>query len=88
MINDYPDAAAADSAGPASEWRSDASAISSPPPWLGRRLLARVARWQAPPRNLLLSALVLLDFPWDNILIDALEANFEPAGAPVPARIS
>jgi hypothetical protein len=37
-----------------------------------RRLLARVAGWQAPPRNLLLSALVLLVFPWDDILIDAL----------------
>jgi hypothetical protein len=37
-----------------------------------RRLLAQVAGWQAPPRNLLLSALVLLVFPWDDILIDAL----------------
>jgi hypothetical protein len=37
-----------------------------------RRLLARVAGWQAPPRNLLLSGLVLLVFPWDDILIDAL----------------
>ena len=37
-----------------------------------RRLLARVGGWQAPPRNLLLSALVLLVFPWDDVLIDAL----------------
>jgi hypothetical protein len=37
-----------------------------------RRLLARVSGWQAPPRNLLLSGLVLLVFPWDDILIDAL----------------
>ncbi|HEX4012012.1 MAG TPA: hypothetical protein VHX62_18465 [Solirubrobacteraceae bacterium] len=40
-----------------------------------RRLLARVARWQAPPRNLLLSALVLLVLPWDDVLIDALYAG-------------
>jgi hypothetical protein len=36
-----------------------------------RRFLARVERWQAPPRNLLLTALVLLVFPWDDVLIDA-----------------
>ncbi len=47
-------------------------AISSPRSSRRRRLLARVAGWQAPPRNLLLSALVLLVFPWDDILIDAL----------------
>ena len=47
-------------------------ATPSPPPSRRRRLLARVAGWQAPPRNLLLSALVLLVFPWDDILIDAL----------------
>src|ERR1700733_10420421 len=53
-------------------WSADALAISSPRSSRGRRLLARVAGWQAPPRNLLLSALVLLVFPWDDILIDAL----------------
>ena len=47
-------------------------ATPSPPPSRRRRLLARVAGWQAPARNLLLSALVLLVFPWDDILIDAL----------------
>ena len=50
----------------------DTVAISMPRPSRWRRLLARVAGWQAPPRNLLLSALVLLVFPWDDILIDAL----------------
>jgi len=39
------------------------------------RLLARVAKWQAPPRNLLLSALVLLVLPWDDVLIDVLYAG-------------
>jgi hypothetical protein len=48
------------------------AAISSPPSSRWGRLLARVSGWQAPPRNLLLSALVLLVFPWDDILIDAL----------------
>jgi hypothetical protein len=47
-------------------------AIPAQRPSRGRHLLARVAGWQAPPRNLLLSALVLLVFPWDDILIDAL----------------
>jgi len=47
-------------------------AIAATPSSRRRRLLARVAGWQAPPRNLLLSALVLLVFPWDDILIDAL----------------
>ena len=46
--------------------------LESPPSSRWRRLLARVSGWQAPPRNLLLSALVLLVFPWDDILIDAL----------------
>lgn len=46
--------------------------ISAPESLRWRRLLARVAGWQAPPRNLFLSALVLLVFPWDDILIDAL----------------
>lgn len=50
----------------------DTVTISIPRPSRWRRLLARVAGWQAPPRNLLLSALVLLVFPWDDILIDAL----------------
>ncbi len=50
----------------------DTMAISIPQPSRWRRLLARVSGWQAPPRNLLLSALVLLVFPWDDILIDAL----------------
>jgi hypothetical protein len=50
----------------------DTVAISIARPSRWRRLLARVAGWQAPPRNLLLSALVLLVFPWDDILIDAL----------------
>lgn len=45
---------------------------SAPPSSRWRRLLAHVAGWQAPPRNLVLSALVLLVFPWDDILIDAL----------------
>ncbi len=39
------------------------------------RLLARVTKWQAPPRNLLLSALVLLVLPWDDVLIDVLYAG-------------
>jgi hypothetical protein len=46
--------------------------IANPPFSRWRRLLARIASWQAPPRNLLLSGLVLLVFPWDDILIDAL----------------
>lgn len=50
----------------------DTVTISIPRPSRWRRLLARIAGWQAPPRNLLLSALVLLVFPWDDILIDAL----------------
>ena len=49
-----------------------ALAIVPPPATRWRRLLVRVAGWQAPPRNLLLSGLVLLVFPWDDILIDAL----------------
>jgi len=49
-----------------------AVAITTPPSSRWRRLLARVAGWRAPPRNLLLSGLVLLVFPWDDILIDAL----------------
>jgi len=53
-------------------WSAEAVAISISPPSRWRRLLARIAGWQAPPRNLLLSALVLLVFPWDDILIDAL----------------
>jgi hypothetical protein len=51
---------------------ADAVAIPIAPSSRWRRLLARIAGWQAPPRNLLLSALVLLVFPWDDILIDAL----------------
>jgi hypothetical protein len=43
---------------------------TAPSAW--RRVLARVAGWPAPPRNLLLSALVLLVFPWDDVLIDAI----------------
>ncbi len=72
MIDNCPQAPAADPAGSASAWSADALAIPSPQPSRRRRLLARVAGWQAPPRNLLLSALVLLVFPWDDILIDAL----------------
>jgi hypothetical protein len=49
-----------------------ALALAPPPSSRWRRLLVRVAGWQAPPRNLLLSGLVLLVFPWDDILIDAL----------------
>ena len=45
------------------------------------RLLARVAKWQAPPRNLLLSALVLLVLPWDDVLIDVLYAGDPKAPA-------
>jgi len=48
------------------------AAVSTPPSSRWRRLLVRVSGWPAPPRNLLLSALVLLVFPWDDILIDAL----------------
>jgi hypothetical protein len=66
------DCAQAPAAGAASTWSPGALAISSRPSSRGRRLLARVAGWRAPPRNLLLSALVLLVFPWDDILIDAL----------------
>jgi len=51
---------------------ADVAAISIRPSSRWRRLLSRVAGWQAPPRNLLLSAVVLLVFPWDDILIDAL----------------
>jgi hypothetical protein len=72
MIDDCSQAPAADPASSASTWSSDALASSTTPLSRGRRLLARVAGWQAPPRNLLLSALVLLVFPWDDILIDAL----------------
>jgi hypothetical protein len=72
MIDDCPHPPEADPADPASAWRSDALASSSPTSSRGRRLLARIAGWQAPPRNLLLSAVVLLVFPWDDILIDAL----------------
>lgn len=72
MIDDCPQAPAADPAGSASGWSAEALAISTAPSSRGRRLLARVAGWQAPPRNLVLSALVLLAFPWDDILIDAL----------------
>jgi hypothetical protein len=45
------------------------------------RLLTRVAKWQAPPRNLLLSALVLLVLPWDDVLIDVLYAGDPKASA-------
>ena len=72
MIDDGHHAPPSDAAGSRSVRTAEVPAIptvASPP---GRRLLARVARWQAPPRNLLLSALVLLVFPWDDILIDAL----------------
>ena len=72
MIDERRQATAAQPAQSASASSPDALAISPPPPSRGRRLLARVAGWQAPPRNLLLSALVLLVFPWDDILIDAL----------------
>ena len=51
---------------------ADVAVIPSPPSSRWRGLLARISGWQAPPRNLLLSALVLLVFPWDDILIDAL----------------
>jgi len=51
---------------------ADVVAISIRPSSRWRRLLSRVSGWQAPPRNLVLSALVLLVFPWDDILIDAL----------------
>jgi hypothetical protein len=53
-------------------WSAEVSAISAAPSSRWRRLLTQVSDWQAPPRNLLLSALVLLVFPWDDILIDAL----------------
>ncbi len=72
MIEDCPQAPAAGSAGSATTGTADALAISTVPSSRRRGLLARVAGWQAPPRNLLLSALVLLVFPWDDILIDAL----------------
>ena len=72
MMDGCRDAAACDPAGSGSVWSGDAPAIPTVRSLRGRRLLARVARWQAPPRNLLLSALVLLIFPWDDILIDAL----------------
>lgn len=66
MIEERRSAPVAD---PALPWRAE---ISPAPVSRSRRLLARVGGWQAPPRNLLLSALVLLVFPWDDILIDAL----------------
>ena len=44
--------------------------LIAPSAW--RRVVARVAGWPAPPHNLLLSALVLLVFPWDDVLIDAI----------------
>jgi hypothetical protein len=44
--------------------------LTAPSAWRG--VLARVATWPAPPNNLLLSALVLLVFPWDDVLIDAI----------------
>jgi hypothetical protein len=71
MIDD-PQQSPARGSAPASTWTADALATSTPPSSRWRSLLARVAGWQAPPRNLLLSALVLLVFPWDDILIDAL----------------
>jgi len=40
------------------------------------RFVARVARWQAPPRNLLLTALVVLVLPWDDAIIEAAFAGF------------
>ena len=72
MIDDCTQGLEADPVGRTSALSSDALANPPRPSSRGRRLLARVARWQAPPRNLLLSALVLLVFPWDDILIDAL----------------
>lgn len=41
-----------------------------------RRVLHYVRNWPAPPHNLLLTALVLLVFPWDYIVIDAVNAAF------------
>ena len=72
MIDDCTQGLEADPVGRTSALSSDALANPPRPSSRGRRLLARVARWQAPPRNLLLSALVLLVFRWDDILIDAL----------------
>ena len=72
MIDEHLHATAAEPAQSAAALRADRSAISTAPASRGRRLLAQVADWRAPPRNLLLSALVLLVFPWDDILIDAL----------------
>jgi hypothetical protein len=71
MIDD-PRQSPASGAAPPPTWSAEALASLFPPPSRWRRLLARVAGWQAPPRNLLLSGLVLLVFPWDDILIDAL----------------
>jgi hypothetical protein len=72
MIDECRHAQAAEPAQSGSAWRADALAAPIPPASRWRRLLARIFGWQAPPRNLLLSALVLLVFPWDDILIDAL----------------
>jgi hypothetical protein len=72
MIDERRRARAAEPAGSASAWGADVLATRIPPSSRWRRLLVKVAGWQAPPHNLLLGALVLLVFPWDDILIDAL----------------
>jgi hypothetical protein len=75
MISDPQPTAATGPARDTSAPTAGPSGPADPPPSLWRRLLTRVAGWQAPPRNLFLSALVLLVFPWDDVLIDALYAG-------------
>jgi len=75
MIEEGWQAPACEPADLAPAWSADSPAVSAASRSRWRRLLLRVSGWQAPPRNLLLSALVLLVFPWDDILIDALYAG-------------